>query len=333
MARPLRVQYAGAYYHVMNRGNSRQDIFFEDEDKRIFLSALTDSCDLHGVRLIAYVLMPNHFHLIVQTEKPNLSEFMRHFLVTYTVRINRKWGRTGHVFQGRYKSLIIDEESYLLPLTRYIHLNPIRSEELAQSDGRARIQYLKKYRWSSLAGYCFAREKIRGADYRWLLEAYFGGAGENGRRRYWRYICQGVEGGGENPFARVVHQAILGAEEFVEKVKDRIARGKEREVPALRGLRRSLPVERILEVVGSSAGVKAEQILDRHSKAKEARQMAMDMCYRHCSVNQRKIGELFGVDYSTVSQTRGRLKRKLQKDKQARARFEEIERRIANLSK
>jgi REP element-mobilizing transposase RayT len=104
MARPLRIQYPGAYYHVMNRGNSRQEIF---------LSGLAESGDIFGVRIIAHVLMPNHFHLILQTEQANLSEFMRHFLVSYTVRINRKWGRSGHVFQGRYKSLLIDKDAYL----------------------------------------------------------------------------------------------------------------------------------------------------------------------------------------------------------------------------
>jgi len=317
----------------MNRGNSRQDIFFDDEDREMFLSALADSCDLHGVRLIAYVLMPNHFHLIMRTEKPNLSEFMRQFLVTYTVRINRKWGRTGHVFQGRYKSLVIDEESYLLPLSRYIHLNPIRTEDATYSDGRTKIQYLKSYRWSSLPGYCFARERIKGADYSWLLMAYFGGSGEKGRRAYWRYLCQAVEGEGENPFDRVVYQTILGAGEFVAKVKDRIAWGKEREVPALRGLRRSWPVRKILEVVGSSAGVEVDHILDRHTRFKQVRQMAIEMCYRYCSVSQRELGEVFGVDYSTISQTRGRLKRKLQKDKQALAKIEEMERQIGNLSK
>ena len=109
MARPLRIQYPGAYYHVMNRGNDRRAIFLTDEDRSTFLNALADSCETYAVRLLAYVLMANHFHLIIQTEQANLSEFMRHFLVTYTVRYNRKWGRRGHVFQGRYKSLLVDE--------------------------------------------------------------------------------------------------------------------------------------------------------------------------------------------------------------------------------
>ena len=98
MARPLRIEYPGAYYHVMNRGNRGEDIFLSDKDRKVFLDGLADSCETYRIKLIAYVLMSNHFHLLVQTPQANLSEFMRHFLVTYTVRFNRRNGRTGHVF-------------------------------------------------------------------------------------------------------------------------------------------------------------------------------------------------------------------------------------------
>ena len=127
MARPLRIQYPGAYYHVMNRGNSREDIFVTDQDRKVFLDALADSSETYHIKLISYVLMSNHFHLLVQTPQANLSEFMRHFLVTYTVRFNRRNRHAGHVFQGRFKSLLVDEDEYLLPLSRYIHLNPIKN--------------------------------------------------------------------------------------------------------------------------------------------------------------------------------------------------------------
>ena len=95
MARPLRIEYPGAYYHVMNRGNRREDIFLTDKDRQVFLDGLADSCEIYSIKLIAYVLMSNHFHLLVQTPQANLSEFMRHFLVTCTVRFNRRNGRAG----------------------------------------------------------------------------------------------------------------------------------------------------------------------------------------------------------------------------------------------
>jgi REP element-mobilizing transposase RayT len=133
MARPLRIELADGYYHVMNRGNNRQDIF------------LADCCEIYDVKLIAYVLMSNHFHLLVHTARANLSEFMRHFVVTYTVRFNRRHHRSGHVFQGRFKSLLVEADEYLLPLSRYIHLNPIRTYQFKNADLRTKAENLKKY--------------------------------------------------------------------------------------------------------------------------------------------------------------------------------------------
>jgi REP element-mobilizing transposase RayT len=126
MARPLRIEYPGEYYHVMNRGNGQEDIFLTDKDRKLFLDGLADSCETYRIKLITYVLMSSHFNLFVQTPQANLNEFMRYFLVTCTVRFNRRNGRAGHVFQSRFKSLLVDEDEVLLPLSRYIHLNPIR---------------------------------------------------------------------------------------------------------------------------------------------------------------------------------------------------------------
>jgi putative transposase len=102
MARPLRIELAGGHYHVMNRGNNRQDIFLSDKDRKVFVQTLADSCEIYDVKLIAYVLMTNHYHLLVHTARANLSEFMRRFQVTYTVRFNRRSRRSGHVSQGRF---------------------------------------------------------------------------------------------------------------------------------------------------------------------------------------------------------------------------------------
>ena len=333
MARPLRIQYPGAFYHVMNRGNSRQNIFLADEDRYTFLEGLTDSCEIYGVRLICYVLMANHFHLIVQTEQANLSEFIHHFLMTYSVRYNRQRQRVGHLFQGRYKSLLIDAEAYLLSLSRYIHLNPIQTKRFQGSDFKTKVSYIKDNRWSSLSGYCSVRKRIEGVDYAWLLKVYFSGDNVKGRGEYWNYVCQGLKGEIENPFDHVVYQTILGTKGFVERVKNKVSWKKEREVPALRRLRRSFSVEKIMEVIGSSCGVEPIKILNRKTGAKLVRQMAMELCYRYSPLNQREIGEMFSVDYSTVSRNRGDIKKKLQKDTQLKKKFDEIEQRIFNLSK
>ena len=333
MARPLRIEYPGAYYHVMSRGNSRQDIFFTDNDRLTFLEGLAGSCEIYAVRCVAYVLMANHFHFILQTSQPNLSEFMRHLLVTYTVRFNRKHGRSGHVFQGRYKSLLVEQDEYLLPLSRYIHLNPIRTSQFKDAGYRTKTDYLKKYRWSTFPGYCYLRKRNKRIDYKWLLEVYAGGDKPQSRRRYREYVFGGVLGQTENPFDHVVHQSILGTENFVEWVKKKLTWEKEREVPPLRKLRRSIPVEDIIGNVSAAFGVESTQILNRNRNVNTLRQMAMELCYRHSSKNQREIGEIFSVDYSTVSQNRKRLSIKLRSDRKLRKRFDKMDQQIALLSK
>jgi len=332
MARPLRIQYPGAYYHVMNRGNRRENIFITDTDRSGFVDALADSCETFSVKLIAYVLMANHFHLLVQTADGNLSEFMRHFLVTYTVRFNRRNGRSGHVFQGRFKSLLVEEDEYLLPLSRYIHLNPIRLRQFKNATIDSKSDYLKKYPWSSYPGYCYLRKRDQTIDYDWLLNTYFGGDSAQGRRRYREYVSQGLEGKIENPFEDVVHQSILGSQYFVEWVKKKLPRQQQREIPSLGKLQHDIPVELIIEQVARAGQVQTEELLDRKTRVKQLRQMAMELSYRYSNEKQAEIGAVFGVDYSTVSQSRARLKAKLKSNRKLNKQFKQIKEQIINLS-
>ena len=127
MARPLRIIYEGAFYHVTARGNERRRIFLSHRDYEKFLSYLAEAVHKYGVILHAFVLMANHYHLIVETPKGNLSSFMHSLNSAYTTYFNIKRRRAGHLFQGRYKALLIDVDNYLLELSRYIHLNPVRA--------------------------------------------------------------------------------------------------------------------------------------------------------------------------------------------------------------
>ena len=332
MARPLRIQYPGAYYHVMNRGNRRENIFISDTDRRRFVDALADSCETYNVRFIGYVLMANHFHLLVQTAHENLSEFMRHFLVSYTVRFNRRNGRSGHVFQGRFKSLLVEEDEYLLPLSRYIHLNPIRLRRFKNATIAGKSDYLKTYPWSSYPGYCYLRKRDKNMDYGWLLTTYFGGDSAQGRRRYREYVNQGVEGKIENPFEDAVHQSILGSQNFVNWVKNKLPRQQQREIPSLGKLQHDISVEHIIAAIARAGQVRPEELLDRKTRFKELRQMAMELCYRYSNEKQAGIGAVFGVDYSTVSQSRSRLKAKLKSSRKLNKQFNQIKEQIANLS-
>ena len=149
MARKLRVQYPGAIYHVMNRGDRREPIFKDDQDRRRFLETLGEACDKTGWQIQAYCLMPNHFHLVVETPSANLVTGMKWFLGTYTSRFNRRHKLFGHLFSGRYKSLIVDGsgDGYLRTVCDYVHLNPIRAKLLPPEEP------LQAYRWSSYPEY------------------------------------------------------------------------------------------------------------------------------------------------------------------------------------
>ena len=332
MARPLRIELADSYYHVMNRGNNRQDIFLSDKDRKAFMEALADSCEIYHINLIAYVLMSNHFHLLVHTVRANLSEFMRHFQVTYTVRFNRRHHRSGHVFQGRFKSLLVEADEYLLPLSRYIHLNPIRTRRFKNADFRTKSGNLKKFRWSSFAGYCYLRKRNPGFDYSRLLNSYFGQDNSQGRRQYREYVLKGIDGEIENPFEDVLHQSILGTKEFVERVKEKIPRKESREVPALRDLQRNLSAGQVVRAVSKICGVKPADIINRKTRDKWARQMTMELCYRYCNLGQKQVGQIFGVDYSTISVNRTRLKSRLKSDRRLNKQFDQIKEKIRKLS-
>jgi putative transposase len=149
MGRKLRVQYSGAIYHLMNRGDRREEIFRDDTDRECFLTTLGQACEKTGWQVHAYCLMSNHFHLVAETPRPNLVEGMKWFLGTYTGRFNRRHKLFGHVFSGRYKALIVDQSGtgYLKTVCNYVHLNPVRAKLLAPE------QALQAYRWSSWPDY------------------------------------------------------------------------------------------------------------------------------------------------------------------------------------
>ena len=155
MARKLRVEYPGALYHVMNRGDRREPIFQDDADRQRFIETLAEACAKTGWQVHAYVLMPNHFHLVVETPQPNLVAGMKWFLGTYTSRFNRRHKFFGHLFSGRYKALIVDGSGtgYLKSVCDYVHLNPARAKLVTAE------QPLKSFAWSSWPAYLLAPSK------------------------------------------------------------------------------------------------------------------------------------------------------------------------------
>ena len=198
MARPLRIEFPGALYHVTSRGNERALIFFTDHDRHDFLSILGATVGRFDWLCHAYCLMPNHYHLVIQTPEPNLSRGMHHLNGTFTQRLNRRHNRAGHLFQGRFKAILVEREGHLLELARYVVLNPVRAEMVGNPED---------YRWSSLrATLGLARLP------EWLtvgpLLSHFGSS-----QRYRAFVREGV--GMSSPLAGV-RGALLGSEAFAQ---------------------------------------------------------------------------------------------------------------------
>lgn len=322
MTRPLRIEYPGAVYHVTCRGNEQKDIFRDDADRSKFISFLSESATIYSVRLYGYVLMANHFHVLLETPLGNLGEFMRRFNVTYTGYFNRRYKRAGHLYQGRYKSLLVDKDNYLTVVSRYIHLNPIRIASMKEKGSDERLSTLKAYRWSSLPGYIDTKRKEVFMHYDMVLEEY-GGDNRRGRQNYIKAIYQDISGTLDIR-REVIGQSILGGIEFANwVVEEFLARGKkDRECPTADEISRYCGKEKILSA--------AEKVLGKDIKIIRSegginRQIVMDVMCRIGGLKGREVGNCFGVDYSTVSVSRKRLRKKMEGNDQIRTLVEQIE--------
>ena len=324
MARPLRIQYEGAVYHLSCRGNERKDIFRDETDRKTFLNLLKDSLKTYQIILYCYVLMDNHFHFLVETPRANLSEFMRRFNITYTSYYNRRYKRVGNLYQGRYKSILVDKESYLVILSRYIHLNSVRIKQMESKSLREKERYLRKYKWSSLGGYIDEGRRDFFVGYETILNAYGGDSGK-GRKAYWGAIC-GDLSEERDLREKIVGGSILGSDKFIEWVRGKFLRKEMREIPSAKKVLRYKTKDGIVEAIAEESGREYNEII----KGKGVlRQVAMELLYRVGGLKGIEIGELMGVDYSTVSIGRKRLKEKLAKDQNLSQLLDRIEKRLS----
>ena len=325
MARPLRIQYPGAVYHVTCRGNEKRDIFKDDEDRKKMIQILTQSLKIYQVNLDSYVLMNNHFHLLLETPLGNLGEFMRHFNITYTGYYNRRHRRSGHLYQGRYKSILVDKAVYLTVLSRYIHLNPVRVKAMAKAPFKERVNYLISYLWSSLPGYLMGNKKEPFIDCAMVLEEY-GGDTDKARKAYRAIIAVDLKEGIEIK-DKIFGQSILGKEEFIEWVKEKfIDREKDAaEIPSVKEIQRYRSKDIVLKVMQEETGKDLENL---RKKKGVLRQIAMDVLYRIGGMRGKEIGNLMGIGYTAVSQERKRLSERILKDKKLQALVNRIENKL-----
>jgi len=293
MARPLRIGFAGALYHVTARGNDRKAVYRDDRDRARFLDRLAAVVYTHRLRVHAFVLMRNHFHLLVETPEADLSRAMGQLNGSYTQDFNRRHRRSGHLFQGRYKAILVEKDSYLLELSRYIHLNPVRVGEVSRAWAFA---------WSSAAAYV---GKVAVPEFLTVGDvlAHFGRRRTVARRRYAEFLADGAATKAENPWRLVEGQVLLGERAWMERMKRRLA-GKRtaQDIAGMKALWPRPALSVVITQVCRAAQVNREMILrPRGGRGGWARPVAMALAWEVCGLGQREIGRVFGVGPHAVS--------------------------------
>ncbi|MEI8123381.1 MAG: transposase, partial [bacterium] len=308
MPRSPRKQFSGALYHVTSRGNGRGRIFFDDSDRDRFLNQLQDSLETYGVVLYAYVLMSNHYHLLVRTAHPNLSRFMQRLNTSYALYSRYKHRKPGHQLEGRYKAKLVQGDEYLMTLTRYIHLNPVKVKAL-RNRGKADLKrYLEAYRWSSYGGY---RDKRRGEEFVcYEILKTLDEDSQKARQRYRAYV-QGCLMDDDSDLRRLLDRSShgVGDDEYVEALEEEL---RERQSGAPRDRDVAYPdegisLDRIDEIVAREygAGVEALKAHGRRKKTGTAKLVAIELACRLSGLTQRGIGDYYGgVSSQAVSAAR-----------------------------
>ncbi|OFZ97179.1 MAG: addiction module toxin RelE [Betaproteobacteria bacterium RBG_19FT_COMBO_58_11] len=279
MSRPLRIEFAHGLYHVTSRGDGREDIYLTDADRELFLSVLAETHERFNWVIHAYCLMDNHYHLLVQTPEGNLSQGMRQLNGVYTQRFNRKHGRVGHVFQGRYKAIIVQKESYLLELARYIVLNPVRAEM---------VRAARDWPWSSYRATSDQADSPPWLTTTSILSAF-------GQRRalavdaYRAFVAAGKNQ--PSPWASLRNQIYLGTEAFVDK------------------MHRKVDAQQDLSEVPTAQRRKMPKALAHYAKQYQNRDEAIVQAYASGGYGMKDIGDHFGLHYSRVSRIIGAMQK------------------------
>ncbi|HRJ71748.1 MAG TPA: transposase [Terrimicrobiaceae bacterium] len=347
MARPLRCEYAGGWFHVTGRGNERRRIFKDDRDRDRFVSLLGELEGRYGLEIHGYVLMDNHYHLLVKmVEDWGLSAGMQFLGVSYSVWYNRRHQRSGHLFQGRFKAVVVDIIEWGVSLSRYIHLNPVRTkrhgldketrmagrqgmgEEVGREVVQERLKSLREYRWSSYPAYCGWTERPEWLHDSEVLEGF--GKGSRGRREYRKYVEEAIRSGREeSPWENLIGGLVLGGEELLEKVREK-AKGNSAEQPSLRAISQRLGVEKIVEIVSRIKGERWEEYGKR--RGDWGRAMVLMAARRKSGMTNRMLAErLGGKDDSAVTQAVKRLESRMKADHKLARIFQRVEKEMSNV--
>ena len=308
MARRPRIEYPGALYHVIARGNQRQRIFVDDSDRRHYLNLLLALKKTCSFRLYAYVLMHNHVHMLIETGTIPLSRIMQRLIGGYTQYFNRRHGLSGHLFQGRYKAILCAKDSYLLELSRYIHLNPVRVKAVRDP---------AKYRWSSYHAYLGG--KAQGSEYVDVepVLAYFGSS--DGRNQYRKFVLEGIKEGHRAEYYEVAEARILGDGKFVEEVKTKLG---EKERPKL-----TIKPQAFVEQVCKALGKKPQEVIGaaKNRERVRTRQILSYVGRTYTDLQVKVLAAVLKVDPTCVSRCVATVERQLGQDKMLRAEVRRVQ--------
>ncbi|MFC2164330.1 transposase [Acidobacteriota bacterium] len=294
MARKPRIEFPGALYHVFSRGNNKQQVFKSDRDYITFLERLKKYSERYQFKVYVYVLMPNHFHIVIETHIAPLSKIMQGLLQSYTLYFHKTYGSVGHLFQGRYKAILCDKETYLMELVRYIPLNPVRSDI---------VNLPEDYKWSSYQTY-FGDSSKSFIDTEFVFNL-FNKDRTIAKKMLWLFIRDGLSTGHKEELYDVVDQRILGSENFVEEVmtKKDTKLVMDYEEENTKPLNTPQALTEILDVVSDVTEIPKTAILGSSKKPQisGARGIFAYVAVKYAGFNTRKISNLINKDPSSVT--------------------------------
>jgi REP element-mobilizing transposase RayT len=320
MARPLRIEYPGAFYHVMHRGNAGSDIFKSIRDREKFLEYIGKAVERYDLKVHTYCLMTNHYHLLIETPHPNLSQAIKWINVGYVAYFNRKQRRSGHLFQGRFKAVVVDADEYLKHLSRYIHLNPVRARI---------VEHCKDYPWSSypvFGGYEKAPEWL---ETDWLL-SLFGQNREKAMERYREFVESIQNEEIENPSKDIVSGIILGGTEFINWIKRNFLSEApdNKEKPQLKSLKPGLTFEDLMPAICNEFACSHEVITQKGKKGNLARDIAIFLSREMTGESGVDLGRHFGISGAGITVRYGIIAEKIKKERKLNRQVSRIKKAI-----
>ncbi len=336
MARPQRIEYEGAVYHVTARGNEQRAIFLDDGDRIRFLRVLSESVQRFDVRLYLFCLMPNHIHLVLETPQANLGRFMHRLQTAYTVYFNHRHSRHGHLTQGRYRASLVEEDAYLLRLSRYVHLNPVFTKPWRSRPIRERVAFLRRYPWSSYRSYIGDR-RLAFIDYEPIL-ATVDPRGSGWAAAYRRFVEAGVS----DIDAAFLEDArasrlCIGSADFRARVRALYetlldSKGRTEDI-AFRRMGTRLSAERILRAVCEGLGVEREALLRRRRDSLD-RAVASRMLCDYGGLTQRQVAHILRLHSgAAVSAQLRKLTERLESHRRLRRQVAGIAAELRNTSR